>query len=171
MCRQLTALLAVGVFTLSGCSSDDGNPASAPSPAASSAAPTEAPSASESPADVDNACPAEGCIVTIVGINKDDNGELIVTLSANFAPDAAHNQFHLYWNRFTAQQVGADAQARFGVAQGEWAPTADNPYTTADAASVTKRDGSEQLCVTAGDADDKVINADLNDCYDITGLV
>ena len=117
-----------------------------------------------------NACPADGCRATIVSAGRAPGGEITLALTANFSPDVSHNHFHIYWDRFTAQQVSADAQPRFGVTQGDWVPTADNPYTTADATSVTKRGSSSKICVTAGDRNHDVLDPTLFSCYDVSSL-
>lgn len=114
-----------------------------------------------------NACPADGCTVRIVSVARAD-GELEIAFEANFLPDISKNHFHVFWDTFSSEQVSGDAQPRFGVAQGVWAPTGDNPYTTADAVSVAVRGASSRICVAAGDRYHNVIDPKLYDCRDVS---
>src|SRR3546814_12161926 len=43
-----------------------------------------------------NACPVDGCEVTIAEVAKAGD-ELAVTLDANFMPDVSRNHFHVWW--------------------------------------------------------------------------
>ena len=43
-----------------------------------------------------NACPVDGCVVTIVDI-KPSGEELEVTFESNFGPDVSKNHFHVWW--------------------------------------------------------------------------
>lgn len=160
--------LALGLV-VTACASES-KPAPAPAPEASaSASPSASPSATATPtAAMPNACPADGCRVSIVAV-RDAGDELTLDLQANFAPDISHNHFHVYWDRFTAEQVSDDAAPRFKVTQGDWVPTADQTFTTADAASVAKRENSARICVTAGDRDHNVIDPTLFQCHDAPG--
>ncbi len=116
---------------------------------------------------VANACPVEGCRVTIVDVGR-SNAELALTWETNFLPDVSKNHIHVYWDRFTAEQVSSDAQAR-GVAQGEWHPTDAYPtYLTQSEASVANRGDSTHICVTAGDRDHAVLDPRLFDCRDVS---
>lgn len=115
---------------------------------------------------VQNACPREGCQVSILSAEKAE-GELKIQFQANFAPDVARNHIHIYWDNFTADQVSKDAKSR-GVEQGNWHPTGDYPdYITQSDASVSARENSTKLCVTAGDRDHNVIDADQVHCLDV----
>jgi hypothetical protein len=116
-----------------------------------------------------NACPPDGCRVRIGAVARDGD-ELKITFVANYTPDMSRNHFHVYWDRFTSRQVSDDAQQRFGVAQGDWVPTDQNPYTTGDAVSTKVRGSSRRVCVTAGDRDHNVIDPDLFDCRDVSNL-
>lgn len=123
-----------------------------------------------SSAPVANACPAEGCQIKIVNAAR-DGGEIAVTWEANFVPDVSRNHIHVYWDRYTADQVSSDAEAR-GVTQGEWVPTDVVPtYVTESAVAVATRGDSTTLCVTAGDRDHVVIDAALVDCRDVADLL
>jgi hypothetical protein len=118
-----------------------------------------------------NACPAEGCRATIVSARRAPGGELILTLSANFAPDLSGNHLHVYWDHFAAKQISLDAQPRFGVTQGQWEAVAELQYTTAGATSVISRRTSPKICVTAADHNHDVLDPTLYSCYDITSLL
>ena len=124
----------------------------------------------ESSAPVANACPAEGCQITIVNATRDGD-EIAVTWEANFVPDVSKNHIHVYWDRYTADQVSSDAEAR-GETQGEWVPTDVVPtYVTESAVAVATRGDSTTICATTGDRDHVVIDATLVDCRDVADLL
>lgn len=115
-------------------------------------------------------CPDRGCRVEISEAER-QGSELQLTFEANFAPDLARNHFHVYWDNFSAQQVSSDAGARFGVRQGEWSETDENPFTTNGATSVTVQGNSMIICVTAADLNHSVIDPQHSDCFDVGELV
>lgn len=118
----------------------------------------------------ENACPVEGCKVTITKVVR-HGGEVQVTWHANYTPDASRNHIHVYWDIYTADQVSNDAASR-GVKQGEWVPTDAYPvYVTGGAVAVAKRGRSTTLCVTAGDGDHNVIDSSLKDCRSVANLL
>ena len=118
----------------------------------------------------ENACPVEGCKVTISDVVPEGD-ELKVTWEANFTPDASRTHLHVYWDIYTADQVSNDAASR-GVDQGEWVPTDVYPdYVTEGATSVTKRGDSTTLCVTAGDSDHNVIDSSIFNCFDVADVL
>ncbi len=168
--RGLVVLAALGL--LGGCGDDDGNGDTAsPTTAAAATATTDhAHSDTITVPAASNACPVEGCQIRIESVGRSGD-ELEVRFFSNFAPDVSGNHFHVYWDTWTARQVSDDAQTRFGVTQGEWVPTADNPFTTATEVSVAARRGSTDLCVTAGDREHNVIDPNLVDCRDVSQLV
>ncbi len=47
-------------------------------------------------AEMPNACPVDGCLVSIVSVEKSGD-ELQVTLEANYTPDNARNHLHMWW--------------------------------------------------------------------------
>ena len=119
--RVLVLSVLLVALVLAGCGSDE--------PTAESE--TEG-TTTESAAPVANACPAEGCEIKIVDATRDGD-EIAVTWEANFVPDVSKNHIHIYWDRYTADQVSSDAEAR-GVTQGEWVPTDEVPtYETESA--------------------------------------
>jgi hypothetical protein len=121
-------------------------------------------------APVANACPSEGCKIRIVDATRDAE-EIAVTWEANFVPDVSRNHIHVYWDRYSADQVSSDAEAR-GVKQGEWVPTDVVPtYVTESAVAVATRGDSTMICVTAGDRDHAVIDTALVDCRDVADLL
>lgn len=177
---RLTAAAAVLGLITAGCASER-TPEAEPAPAATDASPSASASptatttatatATPSPAEgMANACPEEGCGVRIVGVRA-EGGELVLDLEANYAPDISHNHFHIYWDRFTARQVSDDAAPRFGVAQGDWVPTDQNPFTTTDAVSLAKRENSGQICVTTGNRDHNVVDPERAACHDVSGAL
>jgi hypothetical protein len=152
--------VAAAVIALVGCGSDSksSTPASRATTTARGAGP------------VQNACPVEGCQVRIEKVAKEGD-ELRVTWTANYRPDFARNHIHVYWDTFTAEQVSNDADAH-GVKQGSWVPTDAYPvYTTGSEASVSRRNGSTHLCVTAGDRNHNVIDPKLFQCTDVKDLL
>jgi hypothetical protein len=135
----------------------------------SDAKPAATPSTPKSTAS-QNACPVDGCRITITGVQKSGT-ELRITWKANYTPDFAKNHIHVYWDKYTADQVSNDAAAR-GEVQGEWVPTADYPtYVTGDVVSTSKRGTSTKICVTAGDRDHNVIDSSIVNCRDVADLL
>jgi len=117
-----------------------------------------------------NACPVDGCRITIASAEKAGD-EIKLGFQANYTPDNSRNHFHVYWDRFDAKQVSNDAQTKHGVVQGDWEPTADNPFTTAGTVSVSVRQASTRVCVTAGDRDHNVLDPSIVDCRDVSALL
>jgi hypothetical protein len=155
--RRIAVLGSFAAVAMVACRSDEPSERSTP----------ETPAAG---APVANACPAEGCAITIVDAARQAD-EIAVTWEANFKPDVAKNHIHVYWDIYTADQVSSDAEAR-GVKQGEWVPTDVVPtYVTESAVSVDTRGGSTTICVTAGDRDHAVLDASLVDCRDVSDLL
>lgn len=115
---------------------------------------------------VQNACPKDGCEVSIVSVEAADS-ELKIEFKANYAPEVARNHIHIYWDTYSSDQVSKDAKSR-GVVQGNWHPTGDYPiYITQSDASVSARDSSTTLCVTAADRDHNVIDSSIVQCVDV----
>ncbi len=165
--RQSVIGMAALAFTVAigACGDDDDDPASR-----RAEAPTNTARTSPSAPRLANACPADGCKDRIVSASPAGR-ELRIKLKANYAPDVSRNHFHIYWSTFTAKQVSSDAQPRFGVKQGAWVPTADNPFTTTGAVSVQAHKAAREICVTTGDRYHNVIDADLFACRDVSGLL
>ncbi len=156
--RRPVMVAVAAASVLAACGGDDSDSADEGAPAASQPG--------NGAASAPNACPAEGCKITIASVAK-TGGELRLTLTANFTPEVSSNHFHVYWDTYSSKQVSDDAEPRFGVQQGAWVPTADNPFTTTEAVSVTERGQSTTICVTAGDRDHNVLDPDLFDCRDV----
>jgi hypothetical protein len=151
----LTAVLVLALLA-AGCGSDGKN-----NGAAASSTTTVA---------KQNACPTDGCSVTITDVKK-EGSELRVTWTANYAPDFSKNHIHVYWSKYTADQVSDDAAKR-KVVQGEWEPTDSYPtYLTEGAVSTKVRGDSTKICVTAGDRDHIVIDSLIVDCRDVSDLL
>ena len=114
-----------------------------------------------------NACPVDGCVVTITGIAKAGD-ELELTFDSNFMPDVSKNHFHVWWGElYTVQQVGRNAQSTFGVEKGRWHRHDDYPkYVTTNAASTGMRNGATTICVTAADRGHNVLDDKLYHCVD-----
>lgn len=122
--------------------------------------------ASETSGPVANACPADGCSITITDVAASGD-ELEITWDANFLPDVSRNHIHIYWDTFRAEEVSSDAEAN-GFTQGDWSPTADFPkYITESGASVANRGDSTTLCVTAANRDHAILDATLVECRDV----
>ena len=159
--QRIVVLVSIAAFALAACGSDEPTEGSAPGPTAAE---------STSPSPVANACPADGCSITIADVAREGD-EIAVTWETNFEPDVSRNHIHVYWDIYTADQVSSDAEAR-GVTQGEWVPTDVVPtYVTASPVSVNDRGDSTVICVTAGDRDHVVIDASLVDCRDVSDLL
>ncbi|CAN5796798.1 hypothetical protein BH23ACT12_BH23ACT12_07010 [soil metagenome] len=160
---QLLAVLAI-LSLLAACGVND-DPVLQGSPPESTDSPTE----SESPAGSaeGNACPVEGCRASIESVEKDGD-ELKLTFNSNYAADISRNHFHVFWDNFTPQQVSDNAERTYNVTQGDWEPTADNPYTTAGTVSTSVRGESTRVCVTPGDRDHNVIDPAVVECEDIS---
>ncbi|MBX2885016.1 MAG: hypothetical protein KTR32_33980 [Granulosicoccus sp.] len=119
--------------------------------------------------DMPNACPVDGCEVSIVSIEKSGD-EIAVVLEANYTPDNAKNHLHMWWGEhYTSEQVGRNAASEHSVEQGKWHRHDDYPnYVTSGAASTSIREGATTLCVTAADRDHNVIDADKFYCIDVS---
>ncbi len=130
------------------------------------------PLASAGAAGMPNACPVDGCEVTIASV-RPAGDELEMTFKANFTPDVAKNHLHVWWGeKYAVRQVGRNARSEFGVAQGKWHRHDDYPvYVTTGAASVKARDGATTLCVTAADRGHNVLDPELHDCVDVGDLL
>lgn len=157
-----------------GSDSDDGGDAaddtSTDSVAADSADGTDD-GASTDDVDEGNACPVEGCTITINSV-VEAGDEFLVNWSTNFDPDEGRNHIHVYWNTFDPEQVSGNAETEHGVDQGSWVPTAANPeYTTEGAVSTSVRGEATEICVTAADLEHNVLDITVEDCFDISGLV
>ena len=152
--KLLLVVLAVG---LAACA-DDAQPGSDTTAAADPDRP------------VANACPPEGCEITITDVAAQGD-ELLVTWEANFDPDVSRNHIHIYWDTYTADEVSSDAEAR-GMTQGDWHPTDAYPtYVTESGASVANRGESTTLCVTAADRDHAVLDSSIVDCRDVSAVL
>jgi len=114
-----------------------------------------------------NACPVDGCVVTITEV-KSAGDELQITFDSNFTPDVSKNHFHVWWaENFTVEQVGRNAEPDHGVEQGRWHRHADYPvYTTQGAASVSERGEATTVCVTAADRGHNVLDVSAYHCVD-----
>lgn len=117
------------------------------------------------------ACPVEGCEVKILKSDLVD-GEVAVTLEANFQPDLSKNHLHIWWGEnFTIQQVSGNAETVHKVKQGDWHPTDAFPgYRTQGAVSTSVRKGSKTLCVSASDRNHDILDIDVLHCVDVSGL-
>ena len=156
--RAVGAALVIAALVAAGCSDDD----------AVSTATTQQAQVDE--ASRQNACPVDGCTITITDVQPEGD-ELRITWDANFEPDFSKNHLHVYWDTYTADQVTNDAVDR-NETQGEWVPTADYPeFVTQDVVSTSARGDSTTICVTAGDRDHNVIDSTIVDCRDVSTLL
>jgi hypothetical protein len=164
--RFLVAILGIGMLT--SCAGVD-DP-TLPEPKATLTAAPETTTPQPTAAAQSNACPAEGCMATIDNV-EDAGDEIKVSFSSNYAPEISGNHYHVYWDRFDAKQVSEDAETKHGVTQGEWEPTADNPFTTTGAAAAGQRGESTTICVTPGDKNHNVIDPAVVNCRDAASLL
>lgn len=178
MPAKLRSVVLVGIVvalaTLAACGDDDdGTVTSATTVAPTGATATTAAmdhGTGSTVAAAANACPVDGCKITIASAEK-AGSEITLRFDANYTPDISRNHFHVYWDRFDAKQVSNDAQTKHGVVQGDWEPTADNPFTTTGTVSVSARQTSARVCVTAGDRDHNVLDPSVVDCRDVSALL
>ncbi|MEZ5933880.1 MAG: hypothetical protein R3F54_18410 [Alphaproteobacteria bacterium] len=120
--------------------------------------------------DMPNACPIDGCEVTIVGVQKAGD-ELELTYEANFTPDVSKNHIHAWWGEnYTVEQVGRNAETVHGVTQGRWHRHDDYPtYVTKEAVSTSVRDGATTICVSPADRDHNILDVSIYHCVDVSG--
>ncbi|MGZ8734412.1 MAG: hypothetical protein ACXW1M_04440 [Acidimicrobiia bacterium] len=157
--RFVVVIAAVALFA-AGCGSDDDD---------TSSGSTSTTGASTEP--VQNACPVDGCQITIDDVTRDGE-ELEITWTANFDPDVSRNHIHVYWDTYDPAQVSNDAESTHGVTQGEWVPTDSYPsFTSEGAVAVGQRGTSTTVCVTAGDKDHNVIDVGVENCRDVAAIL
>lgn len=120
-------------------------------------------------AGMPNACPVDGCSVTITKI-KPSGEELELTFRSNFTPDVSKNHFHVWWGEnFTVEQVGRNALPVHGVQQGRWHRHDDYPtYTTQGAASTSARGKAVTICVSAADRNHNILDVKAYHCVDVS---
>lgn len=118
-----------------------------------------------------NSCPVDGCVVTILGVEKEGD-EMRVEFEANFAPSISKNHVHVWWGElYDVKQVTANAESTYGVEQGAWHPTDSYPsYLTTSEASVQKRGEATSLCVTAADRNHNILDPELSHCLSVDDL-
>ncbi len=119
--------------------------------------------------EMPNACPVDGCEVSIVSVMRAGE-ELEVRFKSNFTPDVSKNHFHVWWGEnFTVEQVGRNAEPVYGVKQGRWHRHDDYPiYITQGAASTKVRDGATTLCVSAADRNHNILDPSIFHCLDVS---
>lgn len=170
--RLLLALLAAIAMVAAACGGDDESVATGEGEASAGDADDE--TSTDDGAELPNACPAEGCKVTIAAVEAADGGELQITFDANYSPDFERNHIHVYWDVYEAGSVSSNFQEQGYDVQGKWHPTDEYPVyvTQADAAvSSSFREGATTVCVTAADTDHVVIDASIVHCEDVTDLL
>jgi len=148
----------VAALLMTSCGGDDQNSGSSPSSVAQSAS------------ALPNACPVNGCHITITDVSK-EGSELRITWKTDFGPDFSKNHVHVFWDTYTAAEVSNDAAAH-GKVQGEWVPTGANPtYVTGGAVSTAVRGKSTTLCVSAANRDHNVLDPSIVDCRNVANLL
>ncbi len=168
----MLAVITLGAVGLASCGDDDdgGDDSTTTVSALEEGAPDD-PNTDDAGAAVENACPADCCILSIKSATATDSGEIEVEFDGNFAPDFSANHIHIYWDTYSADEVSADAADR-NVTQGAWVATDSFPsYVTEADVSVDGRGDSTTLCVTAGDGDHNVLDADKFSCIDVSGAL
>lgn len=120
--------------------------------------------------EMPNACPIDGCEVTIVGVKKAGD-ELELSYEANFSPDVSKNHIHAWWGeQYTVEQVGRNAETEHGVTQGRWHRHDDYPtYVTKEAVSTSVRDDAKTICVSPADRDHNILDVSFYHCVDVSG--
>lgn len=119
-----------------------------------------------------NACPVDGCVVSIASAELDGE-ELAIVFESNFAPDMSKNHIHVWWGEnFTVEQVSNNAETTHGVEQGDWHPTDAFPdYVTTGASSLAARGDAVSLCTSAADRNHDILDTELQNCYSIEALI
>lgn len=122
--------------------------------------------------DAGNACPVDGCKVTIASTEKDGD-EVKIVFDANYMPDLSKNHLHVWWGEnFDVKQVSNNAETAYNVKQGDWHPTDLYPeYTTQSAASVTTRGEATTICVSAADRNHDILDPAVFDCVSVADLL
>jgi hypothetical protein len=117
-----------------------------------------------------NACPVDGCTVKIVSVKKAPDGELELTLEANYTPNMSKNHVHVWWGEnWQVNQVTGNAETVYHVKQGEWHPTDEYPtYVTKSAASTKVRGNAHTLCVSPADRDHNILDVKVFQCLDVS---
>ncbi len=155
-------LLFGGLIVAAGCGSDDADTSSSNTSEADDTG---------GDAALANACPVDGCQISIVSAAPSGDDALEVTFEANFGPDFTKNHIHLYWDTFEAGEVSSDAEAN-GFTQGDWSPTGDFPTFITDSATlISNRGESTTLCVTAANRDHAVLDAGSVECFDVSDAI
>ncbi|MDH3707350.1 MAG: hypothetical protein OES57_14875, partial [Acidimicrobiia bacterium] len=125
MARILKIVAVAGLLLLAACGSDDDGDTSSDdgSSETTAAADESSDDGGDEGGDEGNACPVDGCTITISEVTATDSGELEVTWETNFDPDVSRNHVHVYWNTYSPEQVSNDAETTHEVEQGQWVPT------------------------------------------------
>jgi hypothetical protein len=163
----LGAAIALATFVSCGSDAKIGSAATKTSDKVASTA--AAPNADEKP----NACPVEGCKITITGASRSGD-EIALTLEANFQPDFERNHMHFFWDSQEPGAVSSDFAEKGFAVQGKWHPTDVFPnYSTQADASVKSefRGTSTTICVTAANTDHAVLDTDIVTCRDVSDLL
>jgi molecular chaperone DnaK len=98
-----------------------------------------------------------------------DGSELIVEwTSHNYESDIGNHHAHFYFDIYEAEQVGVNF-ASYGVTQGAWHLTADQPFWTAGSAVAMASipPGATKLCVVAADSAHGVVTPENFSCVEI----
>lgn len=118
-------------------------------------------------ADMPNACPVDGCDISIERVARSGE-ELEITFNSNFTPDVSKNHSHVWWGEnYNVQQVGRNAEPVYNVKQGRWHRHADYPtYITQGAASTKVRGQAPTICVSAADRHHNILDVKKYHCVD-----
>ena len=155
-------------------STDDGDDAGADDDGSAEdddgAAEEDDPYGGEDPYDtggLTNECPAEGCLVRIIGMEP-NGGEVNITFDANFAPDTGGNHFHIYWNNWDPAEVSADTGVGVWAARAEY-PVYDTGLDGNTSTGSSARGGTDEICVTPANSGHVVIDPEIYDCWSVDG--
>lgn len=129
-------------------------------------------SATQVDAQESNACPVDGCEVSIVS-TAGEGREILLTLKANFVPDLSRNHVHVWWGeKYSVEQVSNNAEPVHAVKQGDWHPTDSYPtYVTTGASSTASRDGAITLCVSAADRNHDILDIQKLHCVSVEDVL
>ena len=98
-----------------------------------------------------------------------DGGEIVVYWQTNYdQPSLGGFHAHVYYNVWTAQEVGSGWEANGADQRGDWVATSDQPYTTSDVLAVANiPDGATEICVVSANGAHNSVDHENANCVPI----
>lgn len=127
------------------------------------------PPAADVVAPQEHVCPVATRCTFIDSIAVDGDSVVIEWTAIGFEPSYQDGfiHAHFFWDVYSADQVGSNA-GTFGVAQGAWEVTDQQPFRSGDEILVSNRPiPANQICVTAANFAHAVVNPLQFDCIPI----